>query len=62
MRFKKYQFCAEEMLLLMEAMAEYSHQIKPEENASERRIMLYKMAMELHKQFKNDLISSKEGF
>ena len=61
MEFKKYQFCAEEMLLLMEAMAEYSHLIKPEENSNERRIMLYKMARELYKQFKNDLMSSKEG-
>lgn len=55
MGIKKYEFCADEISVLREAMAEYKHFINPPENASDRRQQIYKTACALHDQFVNDL-------
>jgi len=55
---KKYQFTADEIVLLRDAMSDLAHRLTPQEtdkNTSERRIVNYRMAVALKEQFANDL-------
>lgn len=53
---KKYQFSTDEISLLVEAMAEYSHIIKPDDDSSDKRKLNYNMVRALYVQFKSDLM------
>lgn len=59
MGIKKYEFCAEEMIILREALAEYKHAMRPNENASENRRYNYRMITALLEQFTNDVRAMK---
>lgn len=59
MNIKKYQFTIDEIIILQNAIADYKHLIKPDNNASENRIYNYRIACALCDQFRQDLISFK---
>ena len=55
MEFKAYKFNSLEINILLNAMVEYQHFIKPGDGYSENRKNNHKIAMALKEQFKNDL-------
>ena len=55
MGVKKYEFCAEEMVLIREALAEYKWILQPSTNASDQRKKNYAMVKALHEQFVSDV-------
>jgi len=58
---KKYQFCAEEMIILREALSEYKHTLTPGDNPSENRIFNYRLCDALRDQFATDIrLANKE--
>jgi hypothetical protein len=52
---RKYEFCAEELYILREALAEYKHALTPPENASENRKRNYAMCRALLEQIVADV-------
>ena len=51
---KKYQFDLEEIIAMREAMADYSHRLKPPADASPNRVRNYRVAVALFEQFRDD--------
>ena len=55
MGVKKYEFCAEEMILIREALAEYKFILRVGQNSSENRKKNFAMVKALHEQFVSDV-------
>ena len=55
MGIKRYEFCADELIILREALADYLHHIKPGENASENRKVNHAICAALLAQIRDDI-------
>ena len=55
MGVKKYEFCADELIILREALADYKQHINPPADASEQRKRNYAICKALLEQIANDI-------
>ena len=55
MGVKKYEFCADELIILREALADYKQRISPPSDASEQRKRNHAICKALLEQIANDI-------